>query len=124
MKSEDKKYITGWKLLFDEDCFVCRKLSGLIKILDRKRIIELVSFQKFFKDDKLIPYDKLSAQLHILTPHGDILDGAGAVEKVSQIILNSNSFGWIYKLKLWKLTINSLYRITTIFRSKCGTCGN
>jgi len=115
---EKKSY---WKLLYDEECPLCRKFAAQINKYDHLDQIEVTSLQGHSKQFASITLDELLSEVHLLGQRGEVLRGGEAVQKIISLIPQSKPFRWMIESRWGKKGIDVFYRSINTIR-RCSRC--
>ena len=112
-----------WILLYDKECFVCRKTAGFLALLDRQNLIDRIDYHLYYEQNQLhIPITALEKEIHLISLEGDLFSGHLAIQKVITLLYPRPFFRWLlnHPLSTWWLSV--LYRLATLLRKNCSTC--
>lgn len=116
-------YEAYWKLLYDNDCFLCCRFVKTIKKFKCKEI-NYVDLQTYYKYNKQIPLQELLNTIHLVGKKGEVLKDLQAINKLNEILPQSKLFNFLLNSNLGKNTTKVAYKIAKKIRNKknCKQC--
>ncbi len=109
-----------WKLIYDEECPLCRRFAGLIKRFNRGQI-ENISFQRYHPEEGKVSLEDLQEDVHLIGKNGEVLRGADALNKILTLVPESKPLRWIAESRWGKKSGKVLYSTMKFFR-RCSKC--
>ena len=87
-----------WTLVYDGDCEFCRRQVRFISRRDRDGRIDAVPFQAAELDTYGITRQAAEQAMHLVSPTGEVTQGAAAARKVLQLLPGLRPAAWLFAL--------------------------
>lgn len=114
----------AYTVVFDGDCRVCTRLSGVLRAWDRERQLEVVSSQQpgVMARFPWIPPRAYVDALQLIAEDGTTWQGAGAIEQLLQVLPRGRWIAWIFRIPYVRTLADRFYRWFARNRYRLG-CG-
>lgn len=113
-----------YTVVYDGVCKVCNRLVTLLRKWDRDDQLEIVPFQNTTVLDRFpwIPPEAYAEAVQLVGPGGQTWQGAGAIERLLEVLPRGGLLGWVFKIPLAGGLIDRFYRWFARNRYRFG-CG-
>ena len=111
-------------IVFDGDCKVCTRLSGVLRAWDRDHHLEVVSSQQqgVMARFPWIPARAYADALQMIAADGTTWQGAAAIEHLLDVLPRGRLVGWIFSIPFARTLADRFYRWFARNRYRFG-CG-
>jgi len=112
-------------LIFDGACPMCVRWMGRVRNWDTNGAFEYVPLQDPSVPDRFpdLSRDALAREMHLIGPDGTIRTGAGAVERILELLPRGRWVRWLFKLPFARPIADRIYREVAENRTSLG-CGS
>ena len=112
-------------VVYDGECGVCTRMVNVIRDRDRDGRFELVPHQApgVMARFPAIPRADFEAAVQLIGPEGERWDGAGAVERILELLPRARLLAWLFRLPLARPMARRVYRWFARHRHRFG-CGD
>jgi predicted DCC family thiol-disulfide oxidoreductase YuxK len=102
-----------YTVIFDGDCPLCRGSVEALRVRDLEGILDFVPGQEPGIEENYpgISRDAASAAIHLVSPDGEIWQGAGAVEELARILPGFRWLRGLFALPFARRLAGPVYRI-------------
>ena len=113
-----------YTVVFDGDCRVCTRLSGILRTWDSSHKLEVVSSQTAGVIARFpwIPPRAYVEALQLVRADGKTWQGAAAIEELLNILPKGKLFAWVFRIPLMRGLADRFYKWFARNRYKLG-CG-
>ena len=113
-----------YTVVFDGDCRVCTRLSGVLRTWDARRQLEVVTSQQpgVMARFPWIPPRAYADALQLIAADGTTWQGAAAVEHLLHILPRGRWIAWVFRIPLVRPLADRFYRWFARNRYRLG-CG-
>ena len=114
----------AYTVVFDGDCRVCTRLSGVLRNWDAKRQLEVVSSQQpgVMARFPWIPAHAYADALQLIAADGTTWQGAEAIEQLLHVLPKGRLIAWIFAIPFVRPLADRFYRWFARNRYRLG-CG-
>ena len=114
----------AYTVVFDGDCRVCTRLSGVLRSWDRTNELEIVSSQQpgVMARFPWIPPRAYVEALQLIAADGTTWQGATAIEQLLNVLPRGGWIAWVFKIPYVRTIADRFYRWFARNRYKLG-CG-
>ncbi len=115
----------AYTVVFDGDCKVCTRLSGILQRWDTTHQLEVASSQHpgIMARFPWIPERAYADALQLIAADGTTWQGAGAIEQLLAVLPRGRWFAWIFKVPFVRTVADRFYRWFARNRYRLG-CGS
>jgi len=112
-------------LIFDGACTMCMRWMSRVRSWDRNDAFEYVPLQDPSVPERFPDLDReaLEREMHVVGPDGRVWRGAGAVERVIELLPRGRWISWAFHLPFARAVADRVYRWVAENRSRLG-CGD
>ena len=114
----------AFTVVFDGDCKVCTKLSGVLRKWDHHGQLEVVSSQQqgVMARFPWIPARAYTDALQMIAADGTTWQGAAAIEQLLDVLPRGRLLGWVFRIPFARQLADRFYRWFARNRYRLG-CG-
>jgi predicted DCC family thiol-disulfide oxidoreductase YuxK len=112
---------SNWKLLYDGECEMCIRFSGLVRKFDDRQMIEVIPYQRYSEEGGEIPLQELEKEVHLIS-ETEVLKGSDAVCRLIELLPPLKPFRWMIENRAGKGLARIFYRMANGYRKRCKTC--
>ena len=114
----------SYTVVFDGDCRVCTRLSGVLRKWDRDKQLEVVSSQTpgVIARFPWIPPRAYVEALQLVAADGTTWQGAEAIEQLLNILPKGKLIAWVFRIPFMRAFADRFYKWFARNRYKLG-CG-
>lgn len=108
MMREDAHHV----LIFDGACPMCVRWMGRVRHWDEHDSFEYVPLQDPSVPDRFPELEPaaLAREVHLVGPAGEVRTGAGAVERILEMLPLGRWLGWLFRLPFARPIADRVYR--------------
>lgn len=121
MKRDEVRHI----LIFDGACPMCVRWMGRVRTWDSNDAFDYVPLQDPSVPDRFPGLDReeLARAMHVIGPDGTVWKGAGAVERILELLPKGRWVSWLFRLPFARPIAERMYRQVAENRTSLG-CGS
>lgn len=115
----------AYTVVFDGDCRVCTRLSGVLRSWDRHAQLEVVSSQQpgVMARFPWIPAHAYVEALQLVAADGTTWQGASAIERLLDVLPKGRLLSWVFSIPFARAAADRFYKWFARNRYKLG-CGS
>ena len=115
----------AYTVVFDGDCRVCTRLSGILQHWDGGRCLEVVSSQQpgVMARFPWIPARAYAEALQMIAADGTTWQGSAAIEQLLNVLPRGRWIAWVFRVPLVRGLADRFYRWFARNRYRLG-CGD
>jgi predicted DCC family thiol-disulfide oxidoreductase YuxK len=113
-----------YTVVYDGNCKVCTRLSGVLRTWDRDEQMEIVPSQApgVMARFPWIPARAFAEALQMVGPGGRTWQGAAAIEQILNVLPKGKLVAWLFKIPFVRVIADKVYRWFAKNRYRMG-CG-
>ncbi|MEP6730433.1 MAG: DUF393 domain-containing protein [bacterium] len=114
----------AYTVVYDGDCRVCTRLTGVLRTWDRHLQLEIVSSQQpgVMARFPWIPARAYSDALQLIAADGTTWQGAAAIEELLNVLPRGKMIAWIFRIPFVRSLADRFYKWFARNRYRLG-CG-
>lgn len=114
-----------WTVIYDGECRICTRSVNTLRDWDRDARFELLAYQATGVQERFdtISFREFESSVQLVGPDGDRWEGAGAVEKILELVPRTRPFAWLFRIPLIRPIARAVYRFVARHRRFFG-CGD
>jgi len=109
-----------WTLVYDSTCAVCSKAAVALRRFDRNHEFRFVDFEEYVKS--IETGEILSDDIHLISPSGEMVSGAPAIDKIVEILPLARPIRWVLRKSFLVKGSVPVYRLMKSIRRGCSRC--
>ena len=112
-------------VVFDGECALCRRWIQRLEAWDRDGTLDTVPYQDPSVSGRFpwIPPEAFRESVQVVAPDGRTWSGAGAAERLANLLPGGAPLAWIFRLPLVRSIADRVYAEVARRRARSGGCG-